>query len=92
MTKDSLADITFRCVSSMSLSHEHILTYESVDYIKPIRIFVYAPIKYEDMWGKIYGRRRTHYVFNSKVYKSKKKFLEAITAFEEERKSKFEKK
>lgn len=73
---------------SMSLSYEHMLSYESVDHIPTIGICIHTPVRKDGSFGREYR----HYRFNGKVYKTKKKFLEAITAFEEERKSKFEKK
>lgn len=88
MTDSELAKIKFRFVSSMSGEYEHYTTYESVGYIPTIGICVHTPVNKDGT----FGRQQTHYRFNGKTYKTKNKFLEAMTAFEEERKSKFEKK
>lgn len=87
MTDQDLAKIKFRFVMSMSGEYEHYTTYESVDHIPAIGICIHTPVRKDGT----FGRESRHYLFNGKVYKTKKKFLEAMTAFEEERKSKFEK-
>lgn len=83
MTESDLAKIKFRFVMSMSLSYEHMLSYESVDHIPTIGICIHTPVREDGTFGRKYRRYR----FNGKVYQTKKKFLEAMTAFEEERKS-----
>ena len=85
MTESDLAKIKFKFVMSLSGENEHYTTYESVDHIPPIGFCVHTPVKEDGSFGCGYR----HYRFNGKVYKTKKKFLEAATAFEEERKSKF---
>lgn len=74
---------------SMSGEYEHMVSYESVDHIPTIGICIHTPVKEDGTFGRQCRRYRFR---GGGVYKSKKKFLEAITAFEEERKSKFEKK
>lgn len=88
MTDTDLNKIKFKFVMSLSGEYEHYTTYESVDHIPPIGICVHTLVRNDGSFGREYR----HYRFNGKVYKNKKKFLEAITAFEEERKSKFKKK
>lgn len=85
MTDSDLAKIKFKFVMSLSGEYEHYTTYESVDYIPPIGICVHTPVRKNGSFGREYR----HYRFNRKVYKTKKKFLEAMTAFEDECKSKF---
>lgn len=87
MTESDLAKIKFRFVMSMSGEYEHMVSYESVDHIPTIAICIHTPVRKDGT----FGRESRNYLFNGKVYKTKKKFLESITAFEEERKSKFEK-
>lgn len=70
------------------MEHAHVLSYESVDHIPTIGICIHTPVKEDGSFGREYR----HYRFNGKTYKTKKKFLEAMTAWEEERKRKFEKK
>lgn len=86
MTESDFHKIKFIFVSSMSCEHAHYTTYESVGHIPPIGICVHTLVKKNGSFGRMYR----HYRFNGKTYKTKNKFLEAITAFEEERKSKFE--
>ena len=88
MTEQDLAKIKFRFVMSMSLSYAHMLSYESVDHIPTIGICIHTQVRKDGTFGREYR----HYCFNGKTYNTKKKFLEAMTEFEEERKSKFEKK
>lgn len=88
MTESDLDKIKFRFVSSLSGEYEHCVTYESVDHIPAIGMCIHTPVRKDGSFGRGY----THYQFNGKVYKTKNKFLEAMTAFEEECKSKFKKK
>ena len=87
MTESDLTKIKFRFVMSMSGEYEHYTTYESVDHIPAIGICIHTTVRKDGTFGREYR----HYRFNGKTYKTKKKFLEAMTGFEEERKSKFEK-
>lgn len=88
MTDQDLAKIKFKFVMSLSGKYEHYTTYESVDHIPTIGICVHTHVRKDGSFGREYR----HYRFNGKVYESKESFLEAMTAFEEERKSKYEKK
>ena len=88
MTESDLAKIKFRFVMSMSRSYEHMWSYESVGQIPTIGICIHTPVRKDGTFGREYR----HYQFNGKTYKTKKNLLEAMTEFEEERKSKFENK
>ena len=88
MTESDLAKIKFRFVMSMSGKYEHMLSYESVGHIPTIGVCIHTPVRKDGTFGREYR----HYLFNGKTYTTKKKFLEAMTAFEDESKSKFEKK
>ena len=79
MTESDLAKIKFRMVSHFNFGTEHACSYESTEYRPKITICVHTPVK-EDY---SFGRAITHYQFNGKVYKSKKKVLEAVTIFEQ---------
>ena len=72
MTEEELSNIPLYSVIHLSTEHEHCTTYASED--NKIRMCVHVP--YKD--GVPYGRSYTHYMLNGKVYKSKKKFLEAL--------------
>lgn len=87
MTESDLAKIKFRVVMHLNMGHEHVCTYESIDHNPTIIIRNRAKLRKSGVFGKSSVR----YMFNGKTYQSKKKFLEAATAFEEERKSKFKK-
>ena len=89
MTESDLAKIKFKFVMSMSGEYEHMVSYESVGHIPTIAICIHTPVRKDGSFGR---ERRAYRFRGGSVYKSKKKFLEAITAFEEERKSKFKKK
>ena len=80
MTDSDLAKIKFRFVMSMSGKYEHMLSYESVDHIPTIEICIHTPVRKDGTFGREYRQ----YLFNGKTYKTKKKFLEAMTAREEE--------
>ena len=75
MNKQELANIPFRCVCHMALEHEHIATYS--DESGRLGVSVVTPKKDEFTFGK----GRTHYRIDEKIYKSKKKFLEALKEF-----------
>ena len=87
MTESDLTKIKFKFVMSMSGEYKHMVSYESVDHIPAIGICIHTPVRKDGT----FGRESRHYRFNGKVYKTKKKFLEAMTEFEDERKSKFKK-
>lgn len=83
MTESDLPKIKFRMVSHLSMSFEHVASYVSVENNPMIGMCVHTPIRDDGSFGKAI----THYQLNGKVYKSKKKFLEAVTTFEQEQKN-----
>ena len=89
MTESDFAKIKFKFVMSMSGEYEHMVSYVSVGHIPTIGICIHTPVRKDGSFGR---ERRAYRFRGGSVYKSKKKFLEAITAFEEERKDKFKKK
>lgn len=79
MTDQDLAKIKFKCVSHVNMGHEHVCTYESIDHNPTIIIRNRTKLRKSGVFGKPSVR----YMFNGKTYQSKKKFLEAMTAWEE---------
>lgn len=75
MTEQELSKIPFRCVCHLALKDEHIATYS--DESGRLGFSVTTPKKDEFTFGK----GRTHYRIDGKIYKSKKKFLEALKGF-----------
>jgi hypothetical protein len=75
MTELELSRVPFKCVCSASWEHEHTLTYSSSD--GRLGFCMHTPKKSDGSFGK----GRTHYRIDKKVYKSKKKFLEALVDF-----------
>ena len=75
MTEQELSKIPFRCVCHIALKDEHIATYS--DESGRLGFSVTTPKKDEFT----YGKGRTHYRIDNKIYKSKKKFLEALKEF-----------
>lgn len=72
MTIEGLEKVPFHLVSYISGEDEHTTTYFSKDGKMGFRD--HLPFKN----GEPHGRPYRHYWLNGKVYKSKKKFLEAI--------------
>lgn len=88
MTESDLAKIEFCMAAHINMANEHTCIYESVDYWPKIIICYTAQLRKSG----VYGKSRIRYTFNGRTYQNKKNFLDALTAFEEEWKSKFEKK
>ena len=78
MTIEELEKIPFHFVSHLSMPDEHTTTYVSDD--NRIGFCVHVPFKY----GKPHGRTYRHYMIDGKVYKSKKKFIEALKDYNQE--------
>ena len=78
MTIDELKTIPFHFVCSAAWEHEHTMTYESED--GRLGFCDHVP---RDEYGMVKkgGRAVRHFMIDGKVYKSKKKFLEAIKDF-----------
>ena len=72
MTTEELQKVPFHFVSHMSMEDEHVTTYASDD--NKIGFCDHVPFKN----GEPHGRSYRHYWLNGKVYKTKKKFIEAI--------------
>lgn len=77
MTEEELGKIPFRCVCCTSWEHEHTITYSALD--GRLGFCMHTPKK-ED--GSFARRGYTHYLIDGKVYKSRKKFLEALKDFD----------
>lgn len=75
MTVEELEKIPFHFVSHMSMEDEHTTTYSSDDN----RFGFCDRQPYKD--GQPHGKSVRHYRIDSKIYKSKKKFLEALENF-----------
>lgn len=75
MTPEELSKIPFRCVCHAAFEDEHTLTYISDD--GRLGFCMHTPkLKHGG-----FGKGRTHYQIDGKVYKSRKKFLEALKEF-----------
>lgn len=75
MTIEELQKVKFHFVSHLSMVDEHCTTYASEDN----RLGWSEHVPFKD--GEPYGRHTRHYRIDTKVYKSKKKFLEALQNF-----------
>lgn len=72
MTLEELNKVPFSFVSHMSGEHEHCSTYTNKEYGFAMCTHTKC------LEGISYGRTITHYLYKDKVYKSLRKFLEAI--------------
>ena len=79
MTIDELKAIPFHFVAHMTLESEHMMSYETED--GRFGFCDHVPFKN----GEPHGRAFRHYRIGLKVYKSKKKFLEALKEFKYEK-------
>ena len=75
MTAEELEKVPFHFVSHMSMEDEHTTTYFSED--NKIGFCDHTPYRN----GQPHGRRYRHYWLNVKVYKSEKKFIEALADY-----------
>lgn len=75
MTERELSKIPFKCIAHLVLESEHIATYS--DESGRLGFCTHTPKKDEFTFGK----GRTHYRIDDKIYKSKEKFLEALKEF-----------
>lgn len=87
MTESDFAKIKFRMVLHLNAQSAHICTYASVGHDPAILICVRTLVKEDGSYGRVCRRYR---VRGGGVYKTKKKFLDAMTAYEEECKLKLE--
>lgn len=76
MTIDELNKIEFKCVCSAAFEYEHTLTYTGLD--GRLGFCVHTRKKKDGSFAK---GGYTHYQIDGKVYKSRRKFLEALENF-----------
>ena len=72
MTEEEFKKVPFRFVGSLSMAEEHAMTYSSKD--EHLGFCVHTKT---NRYGG-FGRSYTHWRIGNVVYKSKKKFLEAL--------------
>ena len=75
MTEEELNQVIFKCVGTAAFEHEHTITYSSSD--ERLGFCMHTPKKEDGTFGKGY----THWRIDKKIYRSKKKFLEALKDF-----------
>lgn len=76
MIPEELSKIPFRCVCHAAFEDEHTLTYISEN--GRFGFCMHTP----KLKNGRFGKGRTHYQIDGKVYKSRKKFLEALKDFD----------
>ena len=77
MTEEELKKVKFRCVGTMAFEDEHTIAYVSENG----RLGFCDHTPYKD--GCPHGRSYRHWRIDGKVYKTKKKFLEALKDYSE---------
>lgn len=81
MTWEEFEKQEFRMTSHCSMAAEHTATYVSKN--GRLGYCVHTPVL-DDIGGiQRYGKSRLHYRIDGKVYKSKKKFIEALADYRE---------
>lgn len=75
MTEEELKKVPFHFVGSLSMEDEHCITYSSTDG----RLGFCVHTRKIDEFT--FGRSHRHWRIGDKIYKSKKKFLEALADF-----------
>lgn len=78
MTTEEFAKLRCKMYIHLNMESEHACSYTCVD-MPMLQKCVHTPVK-DDF---SFGRASAHYMFQGKVYKSKKKILEALTEWEE---------
>lgn len=78
MTWEELTKVPFHCVSTLAMEDEHCMTYASKDG----RLGFCVHTRKKDEFT--FGRSHRHWRIDDKVYKSKKKFIEALADFHPE--------
>lgn len=76
MTLEELKKVPFRFRAHLAMAHEHTCTYESED--GRLAFCDHTPKREDGTFGRTYR----HWRIDSRVYKSKQKFLEAIKEFD----------
>ena len=79
MTEEELKKIKFRAVFHMSAAEEHTCTYS--DDSGRLGFCDHTPVLADFDGIKEFGRTRRHYRIDGTVYKSYKKFIEALKDF-----------
>ena len=79
MTEEELAKVPFQMVANLSMASEHACTYSSKD--GRLGFCDHTPVIADFGGCQEYGRPKRHWRIDDKVYKSKKKFLEALKDF-----------
>lgn len=82
MTEQELAKVKFHMVGHASFANEHTCTYQSED--GRLGFCDHTPVLSDFGGIREFGRPTRHYRIDDKVYKSKKKFLEALKDFNPE--------
>lgn len=82
MTEEELQKVPFQMVGHAALADEHTCTYQSKDGRLGFCDHTKVLADFDGM--KEFGRTYRHWRIDSKVYKSKKKFLEALKDFHPE--------
>lgn len=82
MTKEELKKLQFEWVSHVSYEDEYLTTYKCVSEPFKGRLTFCNRIRRDDKTGFIIGRKRTHYMLDGKVYKSRESFLKAVKEVE----------
>lgn len=77
MTEEELKKVKFRCVGTMAFEDEHTIAYVSENGRLGICDHT---LKKKD---GTFGRQYRHWRIDGKVYKSKKKFLDALADYSE---------
>lgn len=72
MTEEEFNNIPFTMTCHLNMCDEHCSTYVSTNPFLNLGMCIHVP--YKD--GKPFGRSYTHYMWNGKVYKSKKKLID----------------
>lgn len=72
MTEEEFSKVKFRTVEHLSMEHEHVSTYES--HNGRLGICIHTEKK-DDF---TFGRSRRHYRIDGKIYRSRRKFIEAL--------------
>ena len=76
MTQEELNRVPFHVVTHLALADEHCLTFSSAD--NRLGFCKHTPKRKDGTFGKGY----THYRIDTKVYKSRQKWLEALKDFQ----------
>ena len=82
MTEEELAKVKFHMVEHLSMESVHFSGYRSED--GRLGFCDHTPVLADHGGIQEYGRTTRHYRIDDKIYKSKKKFLEALKDFNPE--------